>query len=169
MATNIKPNWNEVAKIRVSSPRLYLRTPEQHLDNAVWRKYPKWEKKLVFRPWNASFVIRALMFAVVYIDMWGSSCHDTQILYILFHLLLYLLFICIGVSWSCWKNFIQALVGPRARRGEEDDGVAQGTSERQEKRALMENEDHRDPEGDLGTLFQGITQNFLRILVRKDY
>lgn len=67
------------------------------------------------------------------------------------------------------KNFIQALVGPRARRGEEDDGVAQGTSERQEKRALMENEDHRDPEGDLGTLFQGITQNFLRILVRKDY
>ena len=44
MAPNIKPNWNEVAKIRVSSPRLYLRTPEQHLDNAVWRKYPKWKK-----------------------------------------------------------------------------------------------------------------------------
>ena len=67
------------------------------------------------------------------------------------------------------KNFTQALVGLRARRGEEDDGVAQGTSERQEKRALMENEDHRDPEGDLGTLFRGTPQNFLRILVRKDY
>ena len=55
MAPNIKPNWNEVAKIRVSSPRLYLRTPEQHLDKAVWRKYPKWKKKIGILPRKRDF------------------------------------------------------------------------------------------------------------------
>lgn len=158
-----------MAKIRVNSPRLYLRTPEQHLDNAVWRKYPKWKKKLVFCPGNAIFVIRALMFAVVYIDMWGSSCHDTQIWYILFHLLLYLLFICVGVSWSCWKNFIQALVGPRARRGEEDDGVALGPGYigKAGKKGPHGERGPPGPRGRPGNAFPGNTSNFLEDIGKK--
>lgn len=62
----------------------------------------------------------------------------------------------------------EALVGPRVRRGEEDERVAQGTSERQEKRALVEGEDPRDPEGDLGTLLREIHRNFLRILIPQE-
>lgn len=71
MAPNIKPNWNEVAKIRVSSPRLYLRTPEQHLDKAVWRKYPKWKKNWYFAP-ETRFLLSVLSCLRLYI----LTCED---------------------------------------------------------------------------------------------